>query len=186
MQQQHKPMTQVMQDIRRMPLVRQLVPQEAGISWPMPLRKEGRIYVTFAFFGMFYQQEQQQTALFPPFATLTLNRVNLLPVEYVNLRFRNPWPAGNWEAQADIFPHAGLAHLSIGQYQQKREELLSMYDEMMATLAEGGTFAPEWTAAFRRLLRLLMEPGMVPFYRALAPRFFAHFLDAGDESTESS
>lgn len=165
-----------MRDLRKWPIFRQLIPQEAGIGWPMPVRKAKNVYVTFAFFGMVSQKDVQQTSLFPPFATLTINWQNQVPVEYVSLRFRNPWPEGNWEEQAGIFPHPAVAHLSVGQYEQKREKLLAMYDDMLVTLAQGSIFAPEWKVTFGDLLRTLIEPGLEPFYRVLAPKFFDHFL----------
>ena len=174
---ENKPcMVDFLHDLRHIPIFRQLIPQEAGIGWPIPVRKSGTVYVTVPFYGFEYNKEQQQTKLFPPFATLTFNWENKLPVEYVNLRFRNPWPEGPWQEQAGVFPHPAVAHLSVGQYQQKREELLAMYDEMLATLAQGGTFSAEWTTAFSTLLRMLMEPALESFYRALAPKFFERFL----------
>ena len=42
----------------------------------------------------------------------------------------------------------------------------------------GGEFTDEWTARFESLLRLLMEPSLEPYYRALAPKFFNRFLPA--------
>lgn len=183
---QDKPrMVDVLNTIRQTTIFRELIPQESGIGWPLPLRKSGGIYVTLPFYGYEYNKEKNQTALFPPFATLTINWQNQVPVEYVNLRFRNPWPEGNWEEQAGIFPHPAAAHLSVSQYEQKRKELLTMYDDILVTLAQGGIFTAEWKAAFRDLLRTLMEPGLEPFYRALAPKFFDHFL-SGDSGLHIS
>src|SRR5437588_5832268 len=112
-------MVDISDKIRQTTIFRELVPQEAGIGWPIPLRKLGLVYVTLPFYGYIYNREQNRTDLFPPFATMTVNWQNLIPVEYVNLRFRNPWPEGKWEEQAGVFPHPAITHLSVGQYQKK-------------------------------------------------------------------
>ena len=167
---------QAMENIRKMPLFRQLVPAEAGIGWPIPLRKTNKIYVTFPFFGMTSRAEKGQTTLYPPFATLTLDWTMQIPVEYVSLRFANPWPEGDWENTAGRFPHPAIADLTVGEYKAKRQELLTMYDEMLIRLAQNQSFPVEWKSRFSTLLRLLMEPSLEPYYRALAPKFFDRFL----------
>lgn len=174
--QQTRTTEQTMDDMRKMPLFRQLVPAEAGIGWPVPLRKENRIYVTFPFFGKSSKGEEGKTVLYPPIATLTLDWATLVPVEYVALRFNHPWPEGNWEAPLGTFPHPAIAQVSVAQYKAKRSELLALYDEMFRRLAQNQPFPVDWKTRFSTLLSLLIEPPLVPYYRALAPRFYERFL----------
>ena len=165
----------LMEVLHKTPMFRQLVPQEAGMGWPIPIRKQGKVYAILPCFS-YIPSEKGKTVLYPPFATITVAWSNGLPVEYVNLRFQNPWPEGDWERQVGTFPHAAVAGLTVSQYQEKRHALLSMYDEMFAMLAQGSAFPPEWTARFGHLLRALMEPSLEPYYRALRPKFFNRFL----------
>jgi len=167
----------LMQDVRKMPLFHQVIPLEAAIGWPIPLRKEGKVYVTLPFYGC--TPQKGQTLLFPPFSTLTLNWANLMPVEYVNLRFRNPAPNLNWEGQIGTFPHEAIAQITRGEYLEKRRELLAMYDEMFVMLIEGVSFSTDWYDRFNEQLRLLIEPALEPYYRALAPKFCDRFLGIG-------
>lgn len=169
---------QLLEDVRKMPLFRQLVPQEAGVGWPIPVRKGEKVYVTLPFFGLAPLRAKGQTALHPPFATLTLTWPTLVPVEYVDLRFRDPQPDECWTAQVGTFPHPAVAGLTVGHYKGRRGELLAMYDELFDTLTANGALPPVWEERFGQSLRLLLEPGLEPYYRALAPKFFARFLDA--------
>ena len=120
-------MEQLMLDIRKTPLFRQVVPMEAQIGWPIPLRREGKVYVTLPFFGA-NTKSPGKTVLFPPFAKMTLEWSNLLIVEYVNFRFQNPFVDGKWEQSVGTFPHPAVAQMSVGEYQEKRHQLLTMYD----------------------------------------------------------
>ena len=168
---------ELLKEIRKTPIFRQLVPQEAGIGWPIPLRKNDKVFITLPFFGYSVIAEKGKTDLFPPFATVTLTWSSKTFVEYVNLRFRNPWPEGKWEEQVGIFPHPAIAHLPVREYKDKRDELLSMYDEMFDMLSNNSPIHPDWSSKFSQLLRLLMEPSLEPYYRALSPKFFSRFLD---------
>jgi hypothetical protein len=166
---------QLMVDIRKTALFRQLIPLEAGIGWPIPLRKEGEVYLILPFFGFAPDPQKGSSELFPPFATLSWK--NGTPVEYVNLRFRNPAPELNWEGQAvGKFPHASVQQLTIAQYKEKRRRLLSMYDELFEMLATASSLSQEWNEEFENLLRTLMEPSLEPYYRVLGSKFFDRFL----------
>jgi hypothetical protein len=165
--------------IRRSPVFTSLVALEAGTGWPFPVRKGGKVYVTLPFFGCPRVASQKETPLYPPFASITAAWQTGLIVEYVNLRFRNPWPEAPWDQQVGAFPHRGIAKMTVADYKATRQELLGMYDELFDTLEAGGEFAPEWTSRFESLLRRLMEPSLEPYYRALAPKFFDRFMPVG-------
>jgi hypothetical protein len=47
-------------------------------------------------------------------------------------------------------------------------------------LSAGTAIPDETSKEFARLLQLLMEPSLEPYYRALAQRFFARFLNAAN------
>lgn len=173
----------LLEEIRKTSIFRQLVPQEAGIGWPIPLRKamppdnQKYVFITLPFYGFARTPQSGETALYPPFATLTLDWSNQVPVEYVNLRFRNPWTEGQWSTErVGTFPHSTIAHLSVSQYLERRNELLAMYDVLFNALANDEGLSPEWCTSFSNLLRQLMEPALEPYYRALGPKFFERFL----------
>lgn len=176
---------ELLAEVRRMPAFRQLVPAEAGIAWPLPLRRNGQVYVVLPFFGM----EAQRTggaALYRPFATMTLLWPNGTPVEYVNLRFRDPRPEAEWNEPVGRFPHDALAEVSPDVYVRLRRELCYCYDRLLESLAAGTALATEDEQEFSRLLRLLFEPGLEPFYRQLGPgelgaRFCDRFLKPAAE-----
>ena len=166
----------LIKQVRKMPFYRQLIPLEAGIGFPLPTRKENKVYITLPFFGMGSAAEPGKTPLYPPLAIATLNWSNQIPVEYVDLRFRHPAPELNWAARVGTFPHPEVAQISVGEYRQLRQELFGMYDEMFDRLADRQPLSPEWSQRFSELLNLLIEPALKPYYRALNPKFSDRFL----------
>lgn len=175
----------LMAEVRAMPLFRQLVPMEAAVGWPIPVRRgagTGRfaVYLRLPLYG-FRPVGGQDTELFPPFATLTLDWRSGQPVEYADLRFTRPWPVPERPVPVGAFPHAAV-RTSYGEYTADRERLLAGYDEMAGALGEGRAFTG--AEGFSALLRKLMEPGLEPYYRALAPRFLARFLGPGPSAAD--
>ncbi|MEU6995535.1 hypothetical protein ABZ953_33380 [Streptomyces sp. NPDC046465] len=164
--------------LRRMPLFRQLAPMESGLGWPVPLRlgpasgDAGRICLRVPLFGM-RPRTGGGAELFPPFATVTLDRATGRPMEYVDLRLTRPWPVPDRPEPAGSFPHAAVSG-TVADYRAARGELLALYDDLCDHLAARTPFARG--ARFSALLRTLLEPGLEPYYRALGPEFFAHFL----------
>jgi hypothetical protein len=114
--------------------------------------------------------------VYPPLALITVDWRSGRVVQYVNLRLFNPWPTADWETQVGTFPHPAVAQLSRAEYRQQVTALLTMYDEMLDTLALNGALPPFWMAQFSALLRQLLEPSLEPYYRALAPKFFERLL----------
>ncbi|MEV5978335.1 hypothetical protein [Streptomyces sp. NPDC052114] len=173
------PTEELLARLRRMPLFRQLAPMESGIGWPVPLRlgprsDDGatRVCLRVPLFGM-RPLRDGGAELFPPFATLTLDRATGRPMEYVDLRLTRPWPLPGDPAPAGTFPHEAVRG-TIGEYRAARHELLALYDELCAALAAHTRFGGR--ERFSALLRRLVEPGLEPYYRAIGPEFFTRFL----------
>ena len=166
----------LIKQVRKMPLFRQLIPLEAGIGFPLPTRKENKVYITLPFFGMGSTAKPGETPLYPPLAIASIDWSNQIPVEYANLRFRHPSPELDWTERVGTFPHPEVAQMSVGEYRQLRQELLSMYDEMFDRLTDRQLLSSEWSQRFTKLLNLLIEPALKPYYHALNPKFGDRFL----------
>jgi hypothetical protein len=171
----------LLEELRSSPLFRQLVPMEAGIGWPIPLRRNGKVYLTLPLFSFGVARgDGNRIELHPPFASVTVAWATGRPVKYVSFAYERPWPevpAG----PVGVFPHDAIATLSIGEYRERRAELLGLYDGLCTALAGGEAFSAERSARFSELLRLMVEPSLEPFYRALGKSFFERFLTTSEK-----
>ena len=168
------------QDIRKMPLFKQVVPMEAAVGWPIPRRKVGDLYVKFPLFGQakITKDEKVNLNLFPPFAMMTFNWQTLRLVEYIDFCFRSPDPELKWQGEISIgtFPHPAISkQMSVEDYMKKRHELYVMYDHLFDVLANGKSQTSEEDSAFSYLFSLMLEPPLVPYYRVLGGKFLKHF-----------
>lgn len=162
--------------LRRSPIFRQLIPMEAGIGWPIPSRRNGRVYLTLPFFGFgIGASKGQRIDLRPPFAAITLDWSSGRPVKYVSFAFESPWPAPATSDAVGSFPHPAVAALSVARYKELRAELFEHYDELCESLAGNVAFPASRAARFSELLQILVEPSLMPYYRALGTKFFERF-----------
>lgn len=162
-------------EIRKMPLFQQVIPMEASIGWPITIRKNGKVYAKFPFFGQ-KSTGNGEWDLTPPFATITFDWSNFIPVEYINLRFQNPAPELTWQGTIGVFPHSAIKQrMNTSEYKQKRQELFVMYDELFQALATGKSSKSK-DREFSQLFSLLIEEPLIPYYRVIGKKFIDHFL----------
>lgn len=174
----------LMEAVRTMPLFRQVVPMEAMICWPIPVRHrpawDGRTAVYLKVLLAGYRRGAQRgdpTRIFPPFAMLTLNFANGAPVEYADVRYTRPWPMTPPFGPVGEHPHPAIAHLTTGDYLKERDRLFQLYDELAESLLAGTPFANR--DEFADVLGRMVEPGLLPYYRSVGPRFIETFLGPG-------
>lgn len=165
----------LVKNVRKTPIFKQLVPMEAVSGWPIPSRRNNRVYVTLPFYGA-QNQEKGKTALYPPLALITVDCLTLAVVKYVNMRYDNPWPQGNWQEIAGYFPHEAISKMTIREYKAKKKELMFLYDKIIQCLINGKQLDADTDAKFSAILTVMMEPGLKPFYQAINPNFFNHFI----------
>lgn len=115
--------------------------------------------------------------IFPPIATITVNWENILLVEYVDFRFRNPASDLKWQGSIGMFPHDAVATMTKKEYLEKRQQLFNMYDEMFTKLKNNEKFSAEWSQRFKNLFSTLIEPPLIPYYRVLGSKFCEQFLN---------
>jgi hypothetical protein len=162
---------------------------EAGIGWPIPIQRRHpdddpaappRMYLKLVCFR--YERasgEERETAtavVYPPHTTITLDWKTGRPVEYVDLNYLNPAPELDWKERVGTFPHEAVQG-PTSKYLADKARLFELYDALSAALEAGSAPPPDWQDEFSGLLSRLIEPGLVPYYRAIAPKFCERFLN---------
>lgn len=164
----------LMQEVRRTPLFHQLVPMEAGIGWPIPVRRRPGVYLRLPLFGT--ARHEGRTRLYAPFAVVTLDHATARPVEYQHLGFTRPFMPVTPPEPVGEFPHDAVRG-TMGDYGKARERLLECYDGLFASLRDDGPFVE--AEEFTELLGRLVEPALLPYFRALGTKFYERFLGPG-------
>lgn len=75
-----------------------------------------------------------------------------------------------------LFRHESIKNLNKAQYKEKRVELYSMYDKLIASLLYGEEYTAEDDAKMKELLRMMIEPCEYQLYRVLDVEFYNKYL----------
>jgi hypothetical protein len=114
--------------------------------------------------------------LFAPHALLTVAWPSGRVVAYADHDYEPPWPGPvDLRQPVGYFPHPGLPG-DTAAYQQLRAAAFGYYDELLDLMSASRPVPDAWWGRFARCLAPLVEPGLLPFYRVLGPRFFARVL----------
>lgn len=168
----------LMAQVRRSPLFRQLVPMEAQIGWPIPVRRSPGVYLRLPLFAA--SRADGRTHLHAPYAMITLDTATGRPVEFQDFRYTRPWPVPAETEPVGEFPHDAVRG-AVGDYRADRERLLKQYDALVDALRDGGAFGAD--DEFGELLGRLVEPSLLPYFRVLGPKFYERFLGPGPAAT---
>jgi hypothetical protein len=159
--------------LRRTDAFRELIPADAALGWPAVEPRGDDVLLTMPVFAQ-QRAPGGGVELFPPFATLTVAWDPPRISGYLDLRTADGWTA-DLERPAGTFPHAALGD-SERAYLALRRELFERYDELCRALAAHREPSSAAADELSRLLRILLEPGLEPYYRRLAPAFFDRHL----------
>jgi hypothetical protein len=164
------------QHIRKSAAGRAVVPMEATTGLPVPYRHGGRIYAIFPYFVTAATDKKEEVAIFAPVLTLTVDWQTSRLVEFVDCRYRSQWEGVDYTRPIGTFPHPAVAGMTRDEYAARRQRLLRLYDDIF-NAADTGTEPDEKVLSeFSQLFKVILEPSLQPFYRALAPRFCEQFL----------
>lgn len=164
----------LLKEVRRTALFRERVPMEAGIGWPIPIRRGWRVDLLLPLYG--FGREDGRTRLYPPFGTVTVDQLTGVPRDYVDLRATRPWRVASPPEPIGRFPHDAVRG-PAGAYLKARARLLECYDELCASMRNDTPFGSE--REFGELLGRLVEPALLPYYRVLGPAFYERYLGPG-------
>jgi hypothetical protein len=94
-------------------------------------------------------------------------------VEYSILAFDKEYKQIDFSKPVGLFPHESAEGLSKEEYRTKRNELFSLYDELIECIAEKKPFNND--EKMRTLFSVLMEPSLYPMYKHISPKFYEKY-----------
>lgn len=164
---------QLINNLRKTSLFKQVVPMEAAAGWPVPVVENNEAYVLVPFYGSSVQGKGR-TVIYPPVCYITVKWSNKTIVEYVNLRYRNNLPEGKWNSPAGQFPHEAVSKMTVREYKEKKQQLMEAYDRLFDGIDSKAASLDD--KGFKELITVLMEPALLPFYRSFNPVFFKRYF----------
>ena len=149
----------------------EVLPLQMVAGWPFIHKKGGEICVSMPFYKKY--EDGGRTYLYPLSAVLTMRVSDGIVISYNNLLYDKEWKEVAFDTVCGEFKHKAISSLNYGQYQQAREKLFDLFDELLSSYLDSKAFDKQ--TEMKQLFSVLMEPGEYPYYIRLAPKFFENF-----------
>ncbi len=134
----------------------------------------GKLYLKVPFLKYKVTGEADKNLVFPVKYVLTYSLPDMKPVGFEDLEYNRVFKKVEFNKPIGFFRHEAVKNFSKAEYLEKKDELLSMYDDVIKALTEKIPYPR--TAEFKKLLNVMIEPSVKPIYKALDKTFFDNFL----------
>lgn len=152
------------------------IPMGYSAGLPILSIKKKKVCITVPFFKFAQVNEVDKSLIFPIRYTLTALWATGKIIELRDLAYHPRFENVDFSKPIGLFRHQSIQEFNAGQYRQKREELYSMYDKLIAFLQDDAEYTQQDESEFTTLLNIILEPSLVPIYRALGDEFATKFI----------
>lgn len=155
---------------------------EVGYSAGLPILqiKNGILCLTVPYLKYRMTGAVDKTLVYPVRYTVTVALPGEDPVGFSDLSVNPVFEKVDFSKPVGTFRHDSIKQYSKDQYFALKDELYSLYDKTASALLYNAPYAEGDEKRMSELLRLLVEPSLLPIYRALDIDFYNKYLKEGD------
>lgn len=117
-----------------------------------------------------------QTLVYPIRYTVTVELPEGKLTAFQDLRVIPQFAKVDFSKPVGLFRHDAIRHMNKKEYAAKRDELFGMYDKIVDALIHGAAYTEEDDAAMRKLMKIMVEPSLLPIYKVLDEDFYHKYL----------
>jgi hypothetical protein len=150
----------------------QLIPLESSSTLPIPTLIKERLLLNFLFFTSKKSPDDNGFDVYWPNSQLIITHPTKQIVLYRDLTILPLVKNTQWEKPIGKFPHDKIESLSLKDYQKRKKNLLSEYENVMPLFLKQSEENSEVKQNFRSEFFDLCEPCMLPIMRVVAKPFF--------------
>jgi len=155
--------------------VRKLVPLGLGMGLPMLNIVGDTLCVTVPYYKS-VPRKDDKTLIFPTENIIIAKWPTGNILEFRSLRYDKEYQKIDFDKPVGTFRHEAVKQWNRGEYQKKKLELYCMYDTFISSLFSDELYTGE--EDFSKLLGMIMEPSLRPFYKKIGREFYNKFVPA--------
>ena len=152
-----------------------------GYSSGLPLLsiRNGRLCMTVPYLRYRITGVKDKTLVYPIRYVVTAEIPEKKIVEFRDLYFEPMFAKLDFDKPVGLFRHEAIKTYSKEQYFQLRSEMFGLYDKLVGALTGKGSITDEENARLRQLIGVMVEPSLLPVYKALDRDFFNKYMTGG-------
>lgn len=152
-----------------------------GYSHGLPILqiKNGCLCVTFPYLKYQTTGEVDKTLVFPIKYAITLELPTEKIVCFEDYEYKDVFKNIDFDKPVGFFRHEAIKLYDKKQYNEFRRELMGEYDKVINSILRNTDYTFSDEKRMRELLQLLIEPSLLPMYRAIDSDFYEKYLAKG-------
>jgi hypothetical protein len=164
-------------ELKKNMVIASTIPMGYIAGLPIVQMKKKKVCLIIPYFNFVRSGETDKSLIHPIKFTVTVlwrsgRVIKMEDMEY-DPRFENV----DFQKPIGLFRHEAIKQYNAGQYREKKSELFEMYDKLIGFLQDGGEYSAQDEEDFKALFNVILEPSLVPIYKALDPKFAAKFIE---------
>ena len=153
-----------------------LMPMSYTYGLPILQIRNERLCLAIPYLRYKVTGEADKTLVYPIRYEVTVALPEKKPVEFIDLQYDNRFAKIDFSAPIGLFRHEAIKHLNKKEYEAAREELFACYDKVIDALLNGSEYTDEDEMRMCELMKMLVEPCLLPIYKALDEDFYNKYL----------
>lgn len=150
-----------------------------GFGIPILQIKNGCLCVCFPLLKYQTTGEVDKTLVFPVRYAITLELPTEKIVCFEDYEYKDVFKNIDFDRPIGFFRHDAIKTYNKQQYTALRKELTEEYDKVINAILGNEEYRISDEQRLRELLQLLLEPSLVPMYRAIDSDFYNKYLVKG-------
>lgn len=155
------------------------IPMGYRTVFPVLQIKNGCLCITFPYLKYQTTGEVDRTLVFPIRYAVSLELPTEKVVSFEDFEYSAAFENMDFEKPIGYFRHEAIKKCDRTEYDRLYHELLAEYDKVIRALLEGGEYGYSDEKRMSELLRLLVEPFLLPIYQIIDKNFYDKYFVKG-------
>jgi len=152
------------------------IPLGYSHGFPVLQIKNDCLCVTFPYLKYQTTGEVDKTLVFPIRYAVTLELPTEKIVCFEDYEYKEVFKNINFDKPVGFFRHDAIKKYDKKQYHDLRKELMEQYDKAIHSIFGNIEYTFTDEKRMRELLQLLVEPSLLPMYKAIDAGFYSKYL----------
>lgn len=155
------------------------IPMGYRTVFPILQIKNGSLCITFPYLKYQTSGEVDKTLVFPIKYAVSLELPTEKIIGFEDFEYNENFKEVDFDKPVGYFRHEAVKKYDKAEYDRLYHELLREYDKVIHVLLEGGAYGFLDEKRMSELLQLLVEPSLLPMYKAVDINFYNKYLAKG-------
>lgn len=152
------------------------MPLGYGCGIPTVQIRNGYLCLTVPYLKYKMTGKVDKTLVYPIRNVATVSLPEGDVVAFEDLRYDKRFEKVDFSQPIGLFRHDAIKELSQKEYNEKIDEIYTLYDKMIAALLYGEEYSDADDLKLGELIRMIVEPSLWPIYKAIDEDFYNKYF----------